>query len=341
MIGAAGKDSSHALSNDPPISAAVAACLRAVTDDAYSYDGLVARRDNSRVHRARCDSKVIAIKECFAAGASTSGETKPDPESAERQFAALATVARRMSELQTQPLAPIPLVVCREHAVFAMTWAVGSPATRLVLARATKLAQAATLGKVAGNWLRRFHALHELPRRRSSFDEHLGYVHQLREDLGRRDRLILRAADCLVRQAAAASDASLPASWMHGDMKSDNLLVDGDSVIGLDIQMVHVNTVVYDMAPFLNHLCLLRWTPRGLWQRQKLDVMGEAFLRAYSPEAESWKLPIAWLRAYLLMQIVAPSNGAARRSIAVRWPARRELAKAIDKLDQVFSGADT
>jgi hypothetical protein len=169
--------------------------------------------------------------------------------------------------------------------------------------------------------------------RQNDFAMKLDFANELAQAAGGREQILHRAASVLSKCASNAVVQRMPASWVHGDMKSDNLLVDGDSVIGLDVQLADENTVAYDLAPFLNHLCLLRWSLRGLWQRQKLDLMAKGFLGAYSPDSEKWKLPLLWLRAYLLMQIVAPSGQSSRwRSAAARWPAHRELASVIDKL---------
>jgi aminoglycoside phosphotransferase (APT) family kinase protein len=257
----------------------------------------------------------------------------PDRAAAEREFTALTTLAEKTRESSVPPLAPLPLVLCREHAVYAMTWVPGRSATQMLLVPSTDLKRAEELGKLTGDWLRRFHACRALPARQSDFAARLNYVGQLVEAAGGQEPMLSRAAGVLVEFASAAAALSMPASWVHGDMKSDNLLVDGSNVTGLDVQLVDDNTVAYDLAPFLNYLCLLRWSPRGAWQRQKLDAMAKAFLTAYSPESANWKLPLLWLRTYLLMQIVAPSTySSGWRAVASRWPARRELASAIDQI---------
>ena len=306
----------------PPV--AVAECLGSLKGDTCTYEDVVAVRNNSRIHRARWGSRTIAVKECFGAT-----HLRPDPLAAERQFTALTSLAESNPASGAQSLAPLPLALCREHAVYAMTWARGRPATEVILSRTTTLDQACTLGKSAGHWLRRLHTLRPLQARRSDYVTKAQFVEQLFEAERHHDPLIRRAVESLVGHAPEAAALQMPASWIHGDMKSDNLLVDGECITGLD-----ENTVAYDLSPFLNHLRLLRWTPLGFWQRHRLDLVAESFLSAYSSETASWKLPIIWLRSYLLIQLLDPFRKAGSlRAIGRRWPARNELARAIDDLD--------
>ena len=307
---------------------AVDQCLRALGGDAWKIEVLVAERDNSRIHHARSGSRGVAIKECVSRVT-----REPDSVAAEGEFAALAMVAERTRELGVDPLAPMPLVLCREHAAYAMTWAPGRTATELVLAPSTNPKEAASLGEAAGDWLRRFHACKALPARPNEFLSHLEYVDHLAKEAGRQEPILTRAASILVEFASSAATQRMPASWIHGDMKSDNLLVDEGKVTGLDLQLSNENTVAYDLAPFLNHLRLLRWSPRGVGRGRQLDRMAEGFLRGYSPEMVDWALPLLWLRCYLLMQTVASSKRSSHwRALVARWPARRELARTIAEL---------
>jgi aminoglycoside phosphotransferase (APT) family kinase protein len=308
---------------------AVAVCLDSLEDESCKCDGGVARRINSRIHRVQCASRTLAIKECFG----VTGQI-PEPSAAEREFKALATLSSIPLNAGDQPIAPLPIVLCREHAAYAMTWVPGRPATELVLSRHTTDDGAAALGQASGAWLRRFHALRTLPERESDFESKVEFVNEIVKSTPKPDPLLRHASERLVAYAEAASAVRMPASWVHGDMKSDNLLVDGERVTGLDVQLVHENTVVYDLAPFLNHLYLLRWTPRGVLQPRKLESMTEGFVRAYSPETKRWGLPIAWLRAYLLLQIAAPLQRLLPlRALARRTAARVELGRAIDSFD--------
>jgi aminoglycoside phosphotransferase (APT) family kinase protein len=314
-------------------SPAVAACLRALRAlDAGSWvlESVVASRNNSRIHRARSETRIAAIKECF-----NHATGSPDCVAAEREYAALSILSTRTSGAGLPPLAPLPLTLCREHAAYAMGWVAGRTSTELVLQSSTDLKRAAKLGESAALWLRRFHATNSLPPRKNDFGDRLHHVDTFSR-LGRGSLpLLRRTAAILADRAADASAQLLPASWLHGDFKSDNLLIDEDAVTGLDVQLAFENTVAYDLAPFLNHLSLLRWSPRGFLRRRKLERMAAAFLEAYSPEATQWTLSILWLRAYLLMQIVAPRSAqASLRARVARWAAYNELARAIQEMEK-------
>ncbi len=305
---------------------AVAACLEALAGEDCRWESAIARRHNSRVHRVRCRGAFVAVKECFQPRT-----TAPAPEVAEREFAALEALAARPSD---PPLAPRPLVLSRRYATYAMTWVPGRPVTERLLARSTGVDAAASLGQAAGCWLRRFHDLGAESPRRGDYESKLATVDEIAARTGLRDPDLRRAATVLARVAPRAAEYLLPASWVHGDMKSDNLLVEGGQMTGLDAHIVHRNTVAYDLAPFLNHLALLRFTPRGVGRQEALDAAADGFLRGYSTETGRWASPIAWLRGYLLLQVAASSREyALPRRWSIGWPARRVLRSVIASLD--------
>lgn len=295
----------------------------------YIYIGLVARRNNSRVHCARWGAELVAVKECFA-----TNTPRPNPAAAAREFAALKLLGTSIEQSRGDPLAPLPLALCNEHATYAMSWVPGRPATEIILARSTTLDRAREVGQVAGDWLRRLHALRPLKVRRNDFETRIHVIEHIRAAADTRDQLVQNAAASLITHAAEAAALAMPASWIHGDMKSDNLLIDGRHVTSLEPNLVQENTVIYDLAPFINHLRLLHWTPRGIGQQQKLNAVEEAFLHAYSSDTGNWKFALNWLRCYLLIQAVsAPGEVGRLRALWNRWPARRELAYAIDDLE--------
>ena len=316
-------------SNRPSI--AVAACLDLLGGETCAWDRVIARRANSRVHRAYCDGRPIAVKECFRWATRV-----PDPSAAEREYSALARLAEAMptTDRGSRSLAPLPLQLCREHATYGMSWVPGTPATDVILSVSADVQRASAVGEAAGTWLRRLHSMRASQERRNDFEARLDVVRQHAAEVRYRGPLIAAAAEALARHAPEAAAVPMPASWMHGDMKTDNLLIDGDAAAGLDLQLVHENTVAYDLAPFLNHLRLLRWTVRGMHSGRKLNAAASAFLRAYSPDTKRWGMPIAWLQTYQLIQRASPIEPeGSLRAMTARWPIRRELAHAIRALD--------
>ena len=312
---------------------AVAACVARLAPDAALACTLVARRHYSRVYRVALEGRVIAVKECL------DGAGTPDPANARREHAALCALARATQEAGCAPLGPLPLVLCDDVAAFAMTWAEGRPLTQAVLDRRTTLAHAGSLGEAAGTWLRRFHGLAATDASTHDFTDRIDYAAGI---AGRapRDRLLARASHVLAELAARAAAVAMPRSWIHGDMKSDNLIVGAGATLGLDVQLADRNTVVYDVAPFLNHLALLALSVKGVLRRQALHALRDGFLRAYSDEAAQWNLPIAWLRTYLLMQASAPAaRGSALRRAIAAWPTRRALAGALHELEALGASA--
>jgi hypothetical protein len=110
------------------------------------------------------------------------------------------------------------------------------------------------------------HALRPLHVRRSDYATKAQFVEQLFEAERHRDPLIRRAVESLVGHAASEAASQMPASWIRRYEKRQ-FAVDGGGVTGLDVQLIHENTVAYDLSPFLNHLCL-RGGSLGFWQRQ-------------------------------------------------------------------------
>jgi aminoglycoside phosphotransferase (APT) family kinase protein len=309
--------------------AAVSACLAAISGDAMAWEGVVARRINSRVHRARAGATLIAVKECF-----DPATLAPHPISAEREFAALSRIAESSVGCAHAALAPRPLSLCPEYGAYAMTWIPGRPVSDVLFSPPIVPGRASELGVAAGTWLRRFHALRPLPRRRNDFVAKRPYIRDILAASRTGDALLRRVAEKLLATAPSAAAVEMPASWIHGDMKCDNLLVHDAGMIGLDLQMNHENTVAYDIAPFLNHLFLLRWSARGFRRARDLRDVAHGFLQSYSADAGAWVLPVAWLRAYLLIQLIAPSPDASSlRTRIARWPVRRELARVAATLE--------
>jgi hypothetical protein len=183
-------------------------------------------------------------------------------------------------------------------------------------------------GRVAGEWLRRFHGLALHTEQSSDLFEKITYVEGRLAQLPACDRILTESLHLLKMLAPQAGAVPLPVSWAFGDFKSDNLLIDAGRVLALDVQLLHENAVIFNVAQFLVHLELLRWVPRGLIKHSVLTATADSFLRAYAPATGDWHLPIAWLQTEMLLQRcinIAQPKGIGdriRNAIALRALAR-------------------
>jgi Ser/Thr protein kinase RdoA (MazF antagonist) len=163
-------------------------------------------------------------------------------------------------------------------------------------------AQAQQLVGRAGHWLKIFHSSHVLPRGYLDVDEKLAVTRHIERDRGVRDRVFRRAVTVLRTTARAAATMPLARSWLHGDFKSDNLMISGSRTVGIDIHLRHENAVVYDLAPFLNYIDLRLCHPSGWKLLHSRERLHAAFLRTYfAATPEDVALPLAWVRLYLLL----------------------------------------
>lgn len=291
---------------------------------------LVATRDNSRVFHARGPSGEWAVKRCVRGD-----DGEPDPAAARLEHDSLERVARASAASGTPRLAPIPAGLFEEEATLAMSWEPGLPMTRCLLQSGPMTARG--LGEAAGRWLRRFHGLRALPAGRSDFETKLTDLHQdfalARGSAG--DPLLGRALRALEHGRGEAEAVELATSWIHGDFKSDNLMVgNSGEIMALDIQLRHENTVTHDLVSFLVHLDLLGWSPAGLMRRRRLAEAGLGLLQAYfDGNGNGWQRPLAWQRTENLLQRCLTTWGA--RDMARRWQhqaLRRTLAVALVEL---------
>lgn len=280
---------------------AVSACAALLGDPQWRWEGVVARRHNSRVHRLAVGERTVAVKECFHARTE-----RPDRDAAAQEFEALQTLFQHFTNAVA--LAPAPLAWSADHAAFAMSWVPGRNATALVLAITSTTRTGATAGAAAGEWLRRFHSAGPPAHQPPDFSLQIELLQQRADPRLRDDALFRRATRALSRAADAARGTAAPIAWTHGDMKSDNVIIDGHSAIGIDIQLVHCNQVTHDLAQFVNHARLLRWSLRGAVKGASLKAMEQAFLEAYGPDTVAWQLAIDWFRAYLLVHRIGPSS---------------------------------
>ena len=92
---------------------------------------------------------------------------------------------------------------------------------------------------------------------------------------------------------------------LHGDFKTDNLIVNGNNLVGIDTNLKHTGVCFRDIAHFVNQLDLLFYHPKGLCLRWFLrSRCHTAFFKGVR---DIW-LPehyfvLLWLRLALILMI--------------------------------------
>jgi len=254
-------------------------------------------RTNSRIFRAECSGPApgLAVKLCLDR---TGG---PDGRSAAEQFRSLEGVYGAMRDGPFR--VPRPYALDGERGLVVTEWVDGRPMTELLRSARCSVAEASRLAAAAGGWLQRFHATRGLAPGPLDIGHKLGQLEGL-ENSAIGPRAEVRDALAILRlRAAEAGEPMLPRSWLHGDFKSDNLLCGSDAVVGIDVNARRENAVLYDLAPFINHLQLLGCDPRAWrWARASGEVQ-RAFLAAYFDGAPTPRLPLLWMRLFLLLSV--------------------------------------
>ena len=276
------------------------ACQRrfGVDPESCFMKGPLAVRDNSNLFYAECSAfpSPLAVKLCLKPHTS-----EPDSTSAQSQYDALHRVSQAMGE-GTEYSVPQPHLVQADIGLLAMEWITGKSMTDLVFSRHCKPAQAQQLIARAGRWLRHFHACHPLTPARLDIEEKLAFVAEMASAGAVSDRVFIHGLVQLRESAKHAAAVTLNRSWIHGDFKTDNLIISGARTIGIDIHLRQEALVIYDLAPFLNHLELHRYHPNGWRLSRSQALLQETFLVSYlEGGGDAIATPLAWVRLYMIL----------------------------------------
>jgi hypothetical protein len=256
-------------------------------------------RDNSRLFYAECTAfpSPLAVKLCLRPRT-----VQPDSDSAQRQHDALLRVFRALGNAG-QFTVPRPYLVRADAGLLATEWIAGDSMNALLLSWRCSRAVAQRLLARAGRWLRCFHDAHALVPARVDLEDKLTFVAEMRDAHAVHDPVFFAALRRLCESAEAAAEVSVARSWIHGDFKADNLLVSGPRTVGMDIHLRHESPVIYDLAPFLNHLELGLCHPRGWRFAGCRALLREAFLTSYfGARSEALDVALSWVQLYLLLQ---------------------------------------
>jgi tRNA A-37 threonylcarbamoyl transferase component Bud32 len=260
--------------------------------------GPLSVRHNSHLFHAQCSHfpTPLAVKLCLRPHT-----LQPDADSAHQQYDALRRASSAMG-MDAEMSVPRPYAVRADSGLLAVEWVAGETMTELLFSWRCNTTRAQQLVMRAGRWLQRFHACGALAPGRLDVDDKLDFVTEMECARAVPDPVYARSLLELRRSASAARAVTLERSWLHGDFKSDNLIVSNGRTIGIDVQLRHENPVIYDLALFMNYLELRLCHPSGWRHLAARDLLGAAFLEAYCGDrADAIALPLGWVRLYMLL----------------------------------------
>jgi tRNA A-37 threonylcarbamoyl transferase component Bud32 len=226
---------------------------------------------------------------------------EPDSGAAQRQYDALGRVHRAMKGVPEFSV-PQPYLILPELALLAMEWIPGVNLGKALFSWRSSAEEAKAYMARSAGWLRAFHACGRLSAGRLDVETRMPIL----EDIAGRavpDDAFHTGVEQLRRTASAAGIVELPRAWIHADFTPDNVILSGTRTIGIDVHIQHQNTVVYDLAPFLNHLALGLYEPAGWLLARSHDELRKTFLAAYfEGEQDSVDAPLAWVQLYMALQ---------------------------------------
>jgi tRNA A-37 threonylcarbamoyl transferase component Bud32 len=225
---------------------------------------------------------------------------RADAASARRQFEALDRVNRAMAS-DARMRVPRPYVLAEDEGVIAVEWIAGRPMTEVLMSPQCSLAQARALMRGAALWLRAFTQAHHAGVRPLDVNAKLDALELVEDDLGG-EEAAMAACAALRRHAVDAGTVPLLHSWLHGDFKTDNLMVAGDDVVGIDVHIRDVNAVTHDLAAFVNHWQLMVCHPRAWRWRPWREELARLFLATFDPACLAGQhLPFRWTALHVML----------------------------------------
>lgn len=225
---------------------------------------------------------------------------EPDRVSARTQFDALDRVHRAMASSSFR--VPKPYLLAEPQGVIVIEWIHAKSMTDLLLSWRLSREEARRLMRQAGLWLRSFIEAHRLPPGKLNVEDKLRGIASVEHSVVFRHSSARDAVDALRAYAGPAGSYELERSWVHGDFKTDNLLADGESVVGVDVHVRHENPVVHDVAAFLNHWELTLCHPRAWRWRPWRAELSREFLQSFDASyMQEKRLPYLWTALYVML----------------------------------------
>ncbi|HJV94106.1 MAG TPA: aminoglycoside phosphotransferase family protein [Azonexus sp.] len=295
-----------------------------------ALEGPISVRDNSEVFHATIDTAVpleAAIKRCLLP------QTKrPDEAAAKEQFVALQRVHTAFANRNRRYRVPTPLFLAPALGTLAMSWVAGESLTRKLRHPAVFI-EGARWFEAIGAWLGNFHQAGPRRRRRVDLGQQLRVAEELRAS-PLPDRSFATALLTVQKTAPLLTDIEVEVSWLHGDCKTDNFILCGQDVYGIDISLCHENPVEYDLAMFLNNLGLILASPQHLHLLGMQSKLEKAFWRGYMSTGPSVSHAyLDWLRLVFSLSFWHTTLTDRKRNLR-SWMLNRMFKKLVKRLSR-------
>lgn len=279
----------------------------------------------SDIYRAECGrfEFPLAVKVCKDPA---TGQT--DRATAKSQFLALNRVGSKMTSADYGVPRTVSLI--EDQAIIITEWVCGDSLTRVLYRQRSSGATVLDLLRRAGIWLRLFHSSNPLRPGRLDVSEKIASIREAHKRGDVRCRMLSEAIAVLEASAERAGAGELRRSWIHGDYKTDNLLVAGRRLVGLDVHIIHESAVHYDVAAFLNRLQLTLLHARAWRLLPHYPSFERAFVQeSLQEEGLRTALPLAWIRLYMIL-----CSWIGQRTRRTGWAQRRYLELCFRRLTQ-------
>lgn len=290
-------------------------------------------RQNSSIFLARCAAfpTAAAVKICIDAHTSV-----PDGRSARLEYEGLDRVYEAMRAASEYSV-PRPYLLDEPNGLISREWIQGASMTELLFSLRCSATCAEGLVVKAARWLRCFHDAGRLGPRPMDTDVALTRVAELAKTALARDKGFSTALRCVDRTAHKLLGLQMEASWIHGDFKTDNLIVAGSRTLGLDVHQRMENVVLYDLGPFLNNLRLNLWRHTAWRWSHAYDRIASAFLTAYRvPREHRTMTALNWVRLLSMLSIwvtVAGRHPSGLSALAVHNVFRAAAAGIVSEIE--------
>lgn len=180
------------------------------------------------------------------------------------QYRAMERVAKAATASKLL-IAPTPITFIPEDRAILMSWQDAERLQNHLWQRLLSPGKRLRLIENTGRWLRAFHDISCIAP--APFDANklakklTGKLHAPFEKPGNEEHPILknqtfRTAWDRFHAGTASLDASVPHALLHGDFTSSNILVDGNSIIGIDMWGARLGPVYEDAARLLTYLAI-------------------------------------------------------------------------------------